>query len=149
MRCGMTVRRTHAQRPSSAMRPAPSIMHAIAYASFLFEPFSMSELNRNSWAMSCKKLRQSLEVMWRIADTYLDQTGVQKDAAAERVQNATDDARSRAAGIVRLPHAQSDSDPERSRDAEQDSTENGDVIVLLRKTDERQPRTHTKTLERF
>ena len=45
-------RRTHAQRPSSAMSPAPRIMQPMAYASFAFEPCSMSELNRNSWAIS-------------------------------------------------------------------------------------------------
>ena len=131
------------------MIPQPANMQQRAYAILPFDALIISLLNKNSCAMSCKRLRQSPEVMSRIAGTYLDQTGVQEDAAAERVQNAADDARRRAVRVVRLPHAQSDSDPERGRDAEQDSTENGDVIVLLGKTDERQPRTHTKTLEHF
>ena len=126
----MTVRRAHAQRPSRAMRPAPSIMHAIAYASFLFEPFSMSELNKNSCAMSCKRLRQSPEVMSRIAGTYLDQTGVQEDAAAERVQNTADDARGGASGVVSRPDTETGSDTDGGRDTVEKGTDDWDVRIL-------------------
>ena len=98
--------------------------------------------------MSCKKLRQSLEVISRIAGTYLDQTGVQEDAAAERVQNAADDARRRAVRVVRLAHAQAGRDPDGGRDAVEDRADDGDVVVLRRQPDERQPRANTEALER-
>ena len=99
--------------------------------------------------MSCKRLRQSPEVISRIAGTYLDQTGVQEDAAAERVQNTADDARGRAVRVVRLAHPEAGCYADGGRDAVEDRTDDGDVVVLGRQPDERQPCAHSEALERL
>ena len=42
--------------------------------------------------------------------THLDETGVDQDARAERVEDATDDACGRAVRVVRRAHAETDRD---------------------------------------
>ena len=84
-----------------------------------------------------------------MVSTYLDETRVEQNAAAERVEDAGDEVRRRAVRVVRLAHAQAGRDPDGGRDAVEDRADDGDVVVLGRQPDERQPRAHTEALERL
>ena len=45
-----------------------------------------------------------------LGQAYLDETGVDQDARAERVEDAADDARGRAVGVVRRADTEADRD---------------------------------------
>lgn len=82
-------------------------------------------------------------------NTYLDETRVEQNAAAESVQDAAHDAGRGALGVVGLAHAQPDRDAEGGSDTEEHRTEDWDVIVLLGQAHKGKPRADTKALERF
>lgn len=154
---GNTYERRHrkeaaqAQRPSSAMRPAPRTIHPIAYASFPFEAFSISVLNRNSCAINYTTTDIQHRHIARnvIRETYLDETRVQEDTAGERVQDAAHDVCGRAVGVVRLADSESNCDAQRCGDTKKECTDHGNIVVFRREPEECEPRADTKTFECF
>ena len=79
----------------------------------------------------------------------LDESRVQKDTRAERVENTGDDRRVRRARVVRRAHAEAHRDTQGRRDAIEERADVGYVAVFMREDEVREPGANAEAFERL